>query len=186
MQEKKTTTKIVLFGTESTGKTTLAAQLALYYNTLWCPEFARTYLSMKDQIENRASQQIVSVYEDIEPMAIGQLALEDSFEAQANRFLFCDTNLLTNLIYSNYYFKKHPDWLPQVIQKRNYDLYLLLANDIAWEYDPLRDRPHARNELYDIFKNTLLVSKQNFVEIDGLGEKRFENASLAINNFLTI
>ena len=36
--------KIVLFGPESTGKTTLAKQLASYYKTNWVPEFARDYL----------------------------------------------------------------------------------------------------------------------------------------------
>ena len=37
--------KIVVLGPESTGKSTLCAQLAEHYNTVWCPEFARTYLS---------------------------------------------------------------------------------------------------------------------------------------------
>ena len=36
--------KIVLFGPESTGKTTLSNQLARYYNSVWVPEYAREYL----------------------------------------------------------------------------------------------------------------------------------------------
>ncbi|MFK8006949.1 MAG: AAA family ATPase [Saprospiraceae bacterium] len=36
--------KIILTGPESTGKSTLARQLAQVYNTVWVPEFARTYL----------------------------------------------------------------------------------------------------------------------------------------------
>ena len=36
--------KVVLFGPESTGKTTLSGQLARHYNTVWAPEFAREYL----------------------------------------------------------------------------------------------------------------------------------------------
>ena len=36
--------KIVLFGPESTGKTTLAKQLAAHFNTEWVPEYMRTYL----------------------------------------------------------------------------------------------------------------------------------------------
>ena len=39
--------KIVLFGPESTGKTTLAKELASYYKTNWVPEFARDYLQRK-------------------------------------------------------------------------------------------------------------------------------------------
>tara|TARA_B110000114_G_scaffold38957_1_gene40731 strand:- start:580 stop:774 length:195 start_codon:yes stop_codon:yes gene_type:complete len=36
--------KVVLFGPESTGKTTLSKQLARHYNTVWTPEYAREYL----------------------------------------------------------------------------------------------------------------------------------------------
>jgi GTPase SAR1 family protein len=39
--------KIALFGPESTGKTTLATQLADYFETAWVPEFARDYLQEK-------------------------------------------------------------------------------------------------------------------------------------------
>ena len=39
--------KIVLFGPESSGKTTLATQLAAHYKTTWVPEFARDYLQKK-------------------------------------------------------------------------------------------------------------------------------------------
>jgi NadR type nicotinamide-nucleotide adenylyltransferase len=179
-----TVKKIVLLGAESTGKSTLAAQLAQHFGTLWCPEFARTYLSMKSQIEQRAANQIVSVYDDIEPIAIGQLTMENSFGEQAKHLLFCDTNLLTNLIYSKYYFEKYPDWLVQTIHERQYDLYLLLANDVAWVYDPLRDRPHAREALYHIFKDALLARQQKFVEIKGLGAQRLDNAIGVIKDFL--
>jgi nicotinamide riboside kinase len=33
-----------MFGPESTGKTTLAIQLADHYKTAWVPEFARDFL----------------------------------------------------------------------------------------------------------------------------------------------
>ncbi|HRA73792.1 MAG TPA: ATP-binding protein, partial [Flavobacterium sp.] len=39
--------KIALFGPESTGKTTLATQLAEHFKTAWVPEFARDYLQEK-------------------------------------------------------------------------------------------------------------------------------------------
>lgn len=39
--------KVVLFGPESTGKTTLSRQLARHYNTVWAPEYAREYLQKK-------------------------------------------------------------------------------------------------------------------------------------------
>jgi NadR type nicotinamide-nucleotide adenylyltransferase len=182
----ETVKKVVIFGPESTGKTTLAKQLATHFHTLWCPEFTRAYLTMKNQLEGRHAQHIVSTYEDIEPMAIGQIALEDSFEYQAQDLLFYDTNLLTNLIYSNYYFQKHPVWLLKAVVTRRYNLYLLLDVDVVWEADPLRDRPFNRSEMYSLFKNTLEHHQQNFAEIRGLGENRFQNALQAVYDFFKL
>jgi nicotinamide riboside kinase len=67
MQEVK---KIVVIGPESTGKSTLCEQLADHYNTIWCPEYAREYLS-----RNGASY----TFEDLLQIAKGQLRLEDEF-----------------------------------------------------------------------------------------------------------
>ena len=36
--------RVVVYGPESTGKTTLAARLAEHYRTVWVPEYARSYL----------------------------------------------------------------------------------------------------------------------------------------------
>ena len=37
--------KIVVIGPESTGKSTLCAELAAHYQTIWVEEYARQYLS---------------------------------------------------------------------------------------------------------------------------------------------
>lgn len=42
-QQSSSIIKVVLFGPESTGKTTLSEQLARYYSTVWVPEYAREY-----------------------------------------------------------------------------------------------------------------------------------------------
>ena len=39
--------RVVLFGPESTGKTTLSKALARHYNSVWVPEYAREYLQDK-------------------------------------------------------------------------------------------------------------------------------------------
>ncbi|MGI8950056.1 MAG: AAA family ATPase [Chitinophagaceae bacterium] len=65
MQELK---KIVIIGPESTGKSTLSAQLAEYFNTIWCPEYAREYLTKHGKEYS---------YDNLLTIAKGQLALED-------------------------------------------------------------------------------------------------------------
>ena len=46
-QTKSDCIKIVLYGPESTGKSTLAKQLAEYYKTDYVQEYAREYLQKK-------------------------------------------------------------------------------------------------------------------------------------------
>ena len=66
-QQPTSLVKIVIFGPESTGKTTLSRQLATHYNTVWVPEFARDYLQEKWN----TSKEICKP-EDILPIAKGQ------------------------------------------------------------------------------------------------------------------
>ena len=46
-QEPTSVLRVVVFGPESTGKTTLCKDLAAHYKTLWVPEFARVFLQDK-------------------------------------------------------------------------------------------------------------------------------------------
>jgi len=91
--------KIALYGPESTGKTTLAQQLASEFNTVWIPEFARDYLQEKWDSKQEICQQ-----EDLLPIAVGQTKLENEALSKANTFLFCDTNLLVTKVFSDMYY----------------------------------------------------------------------------------
>ena len=63
--------KVVLFGPESSGKSTLAQALAKEFNTQWVPEYMRIYLQEKwDQHEEICTE------EDMLPIAKGQIKLE--------------------------------------------------------------------------------------------------------------
>ena len=55
-QRPSSVLKVVLFGPESTGKTTLAEMLAKHYNTLWVEEFMRDYLQEKWDNEQRVCE----------------------------------------------------------------------------------------------------------------------------------
>jgi len=166
--------KIVLFGSESTGKTTLAQQLAIFYKTVWVPEFAREYLE---------NERINVHYSDVIPIAKGQLIAEDALIERANKFLICDTNILETKVYSDVYFGASPEWLLEEILKREYDLYLLTDIDVEWSPDPLRDKPHQRKEIHNFFKNELLNRKLPFAEISGLEEERLKSAIYSIEKF---
>ncbi|MCS7018172.1 MAG: ATP-binding protein [Cytophagales bacterium] len=173
--------RIVIFGPECSGKTTLTQQLAKHFQTAWSPEFARPYLLCKNDLENRWQRGFISVYEDIEPIAIGQLAVEDhAVVCATNGIVFHDTNLLTNLVYAEYYFGKAPAWLPLMIKNRQYDAYLFMEPNLPWQADGLRDRPDERATLRAIFYDALKRLGCCYAHIQATGEQRLQEALTAL------
>lgn len=172
--------KVVLFGPESTGKTTLARRLAEHYETVWVPEFARGYLQEKF---NRT--RIICEYSDLLPIAIGQMRIENELVAEANRLLICDTDLLETKVYSEMYYEGRVDPLLRKYAVLNtYDLYLLTDIDVPWEPDDLRDRPHQREQMFRAFEQALIDHQRAYVQLSGGHEERMEKAIAHIDRLL--
>lgn len=169
--------KVVLFGPESTGKTTLASQLAYHYQTVWAAEFARDYLQKKWNNKRQVCE-----HEDLLPIAIGQMKLENKFAKKANRILFCDTDLLETKVYSEEYYDGivDPD-LEEAVEKNEYDLYLLTYIDIPWEMDNIRDRLGQRERMFNAFENALKKSNRPYVTLKGDEETRLKRAIKVID-----
>ncbi len=167
--------KIVLFGSESTGKTTLAAQLAHHYNTVWVPEYSRIYQEEKCRPLD---------IHDVIPIVRGQKQLEHKALPQASRLLICDTDILETKVYSEAYNGSCPQWVLEQIPGQLADLYLLTCIDLPWTPDGIRDRPHNREEMHNLFKNELLIWHLPFAEIQGNPRLRFRLAVSAINRLL--
>lgn len=172
--------KIVLYGPESTGKSTLAQQLAAHFKTVKVDEFARDYLQEKYDVYGKVCE-----YEDLMPIAIGQRVNENKAVTTAVNYLFCDTDVLETFIYSNIYFNKAPLELEEAVKKSNYDLYLLLYVDVTWVADDLRDRPDDRKELFNRFENGLQRFEKKYKVISGTGNERVKNAIDAIKNIIS-
>ena len=98
-QQPSNCIKVVLFGPESTGKTTLSIQLARYYNSVWVPEYARDYLQNKWNNERKTCEP-----KDLLPIAIGQMELENTLAQKTDSVLICDTDLLETKVYSESYY----------------------------------------------------------------------------------
>ena len=179
-QIKANCLKIVLFGPESTGKTTLSRQLASHYNTNWVPEFARPYLQAKWDNENK-----VCNYDDLLPIAYGQMEIENSMASNANRILVCDTDLLETKVYSEVYFNGKCDKiLNDYALKNHYDLYLLTYVDVPWEKDDLRDKPNEREFMFNKFHEALINANKPYIILKGDQDTRFNKAINHINNLL--
>ena len=179
-QENINLVKIVLFGPESTGKTTLSIQLADHYNTVWVEEFARPYLQSVWDKEQRICQP-----NDILPIAYGQIALENSLAKKAEKILICDTDLLETKVYSEIYYGGFVEpLLAQAAVQNTYDLYLLTYIDTPWVADDLRDRPEQRLEMFQAFKKTLDDYNRPYILVKGNKEDRFKKAKEAIDKIL--
>ncbi len=169
--------KIALFGPESTGKTTLAIQLAEHFKTTWAPEFAREYLQEKwDKTE-----QICDV-NDMLPIAYGQTKLENAALSTANKFLFCDTNLLVTKVFSEVYYHFCDPLLDKAARKHEYDLFFLTNIDVPWEKDDLRDKPEGRETIFTVFKQTLIDNNKPFITLSGDQNLRLSKAISIVND----
>lgn len=171
-QEPSDVVKIVLFGPESTGKTTLSEQLARHYNTVWVPEYAREYLQNKWNNERRTCEP-----QDLLPIAEGQIKLENELSKKATDILICDTDLLETKVYAEAYYVGDCDpLLEKYAIENSYDLYLLTDIDIPWEADDLRDKPNERREMFQYFHDTLKRYQRNFITLSGSKEERLKIA----------
>lgn len=167
MKPYDTLTKITIFGSESTGKTTLATQLASHFQTLWVPEYARIY---------QEEQERVLTYQDVIPIAKGQLQLETVYSLKVQNLLICDTDILETKVYSEAYYGKCPKWLLQTIPDYYADLYLLMNIDFPWVPDGIRDRPDDREMMHARFQDELTSRNLSFVIISGTLQERLQKA----------
>lgn len=172
--------KVVCFGPESTGKTTLAKALAMHYKTTWVQEYMRTYFEKKWK-----GKKGTSMIEDLMPIALGQMASENQKAQVSDRLLFCDTNLLQLKVYSQAYFNEFcPPEIEKPALKNHYDLYFLMAIDIPWEEDNLRDKPQEREAMFNRFKNELVQHNKPFIVLEGDFNQRFEKAQREIESLI--
>ena len=179
-QEDINLVKIVLFGPESTGKTTLSIQLAKHYNTVWVQEYARPYLQKVWNQERRTCQQ-----KDILPIAFGQIALENRLAKRADKVLICDTDLLETKVYSSAYYGGFVDpILEKAATENTYNLYLLTYIDTPWAADDLRDRPEQRLEMFEAFQKALDQHHRPYLLLKGDKESRLKKAVEAIDAIL--
>ncbi len=177
-QQDSNVIKIALFGPESTGKTTLAKQLAAHFKTNWAPEFAREYLEQKLK---KAGQ--ICEPEDLLPIAIGQTTTENEALLTANQYLFCDTCLLATKVFSEIYYNFCDPTLEEAARSHQYDLFFLTDIDVPWEKDLLRDRPKGRGEIFQTFRSALIENDKPYITLRGDAETRFQNAVAIIEDF---
>jgi len=168
--------RIAILGTESTGKTTLAQQLATAFQTNWVPEFGRAYC------EGRDPRDLTS--DDFDAIARGQIVAEDSAARSANRVLICDTDVRTTATWSDIILGTRSAWLSRVVAEREYSHTLLLDDDVPWVNDGTRVLREWRTRHTALLAHELEVTRQAVTRIQGPFEHRFRQAAAAVESVL--
>lgn len=138
--------KACFYGPESTGKSTMAKNLAAHYKTEYVPEVAKEFITSN----NFTAEDIIRIGEAQNRRVLEKLK-------STNRVLFCDTDLITTAIYSRQYLGVVPPVIAELEKRIRYDQYFFFDIDVPWVADGLRDLGDRREEMRDIFWNELKV-----------------------------
>jgi NadR type nicotinamide-nucleotide adenylyltransferase len=163
--------RVALLGAESTGKTTLARALALRFNTVWVPEYAREYMTL-----HPGNYQV----KDVEEIVKEQLRNEEELAVRAKGLLITDTELITSAVWCEDVFGNCPKWISEKIDTHKYDLYLLTSNDLPWVADPVRVNSQRRDYFFNLYKRQLEQHNLAHEVIKGRYEARLMCAITAI------
>lgn len=148
----------------------MAAKLALRYNLLYAPEFARYYLNKNG---------LAYKQQDLIKIAKGQQQSIDYLKFNQD-LVIADTDLLTIKIWSEYKYGNCDQLIIDMLEEKLADLYLLCSPTIPWTFDALRENPTDRKELHEIYIKELVKLKVPFVTITGNESKRLKTALRAI------
>ncbi|WP_402720887.1 AAA family ATPase [Janthinobacterium rivuli] len=154
--------RVCVLGGESSGKTTLAAALAVHFETDWVAEYGR---------ELWESQDGILVYDDLLKIGREQLRREAQALLAARRWLFCDTSPMTTYFYCVEMFGKAEQELARLAE-HGYDLVLLCAPDFPFIQDGTRRDEDFRARQHAWYQDELARRGIAFVDVSGSVDDR--------------
>lgn len=164
--------KVIISGTESTGKSTLVETLAKYYKSNWVPEIGRDIVPVTEDCTRDHLRLIASAH-------ARKIIVE---QQKANKFPFIDTDINITKSYSRYLFNEElvvDSWIEKVNKG---DMYLFLENDAPHIQDGTRLDQLRRDELSHYHKQVLLEQQIDFISVTGSWNERFNTSINNINS----
>jgi len=171
--------RVCILGAESTGKSTLALELAKHYRTIWVTEYGREY-------SVRHGKKLGDAWStwEFRHIAEVQAEREDRLAQRANGVLFCDTDLFTTACFHEAYLGRKDSELERLARLRRYDLYLLCGLDAPFVQDGWRDDGPHRAAMDTAYREFLEGTGAAWVDLHGPYDERFRQATEAVDRLL--
>jgi HTH-type transcriptional repressor of NAD biosynthesis genes len=167
--------KIVLLGTESTGKTTLTQRLARHYGASNVLEAGRDIIKDSKDFS----------FDDLYTVAREHTKRIAECPAGNSPFMFIDTDIHITQSYAGFMFNKQLKLSREAFLHNKAAVYLYLNNDVPHIQDGTRLGEAERNLLDRWHRQTLLQYKISYHEIKGNWEERFEQSVAIVNQAFT-
>ena len=156
--------KVCLIGPESTGKSEVVKILADRFNTTHVPEYAKSLIESQDG----------EFYpENVKQVAYAQIRKEKAIERMINKVLFCDSDVITTMVWSEILFGVIPNELIEIAKNQHYDITYLCKPDTEWVDDIHRnvvkvdDQLTFREEMFNRMEELLKQYGRRYKVISG-------------------
>ncbi|MEH0157019.1 AAA family ATPase [Limibacter armeniacum] len=156
--------KVVVLGTECTGKTTISETAAQLMSTSWVEEAGRKI------VENSNHFTVDHLY----LIAAEHARLIREAEQELKPLILIDTDIHITQSYAKYEFGSYLDVPDSIYQTNKANLYCYLTRDLPFEQDGTRLDETYRNKLDEFHRATIKKFGIQVTEIGGTWEKRLE------------
>ncbi|MET4107073.1 AAA family ATPase [Hymenobacter sp. UYP22] len=157
---------VAILGTESTGKTTLAEQLAKHFGAMWVPEAGRDLIPDSTAFK----------HEELRAVAVEHGRRIAEARATAGPLLLLDTDVHITQSYARLLGQQYLELPPEIYQQNRADLYLYLAPDVPLVQDGTRLPEPERARLDKLHRQTLTDFAVEYHEISGSWAERWDQA----------
>lgn len=173
--------KVVIVGTESSGKSTLTRHLAKLYNTNYVEEFGRTLCEELGGYEGIFTPDLFPY------IAYGHKMNEFEAIKYSNKVLFIDTEIIVTQYFSELHSGRHPI-LDIIAENTEYDLWIYLEPDIEWVEDGFRTYGDEETRVKNNIKLKEMLDSRNIKceIISGSYIERIRKAIKLVDDLLEI
>ena len=172
--------RVCVVGAESTGTTTLARDLAHVLQTIWVPEYGRTYSEIK-----MAGSDPEWTTAEFVAIANEQNRMENAAAEHCNRVLICDTNSFATSLWHRRYMGFDSPLVEKIAAARKPNLYFLTGDEIPFVQDGLRDGEHIRHAMHGWFELALKNQDVPWVLLRGSRDQRLQEAHACIHKMFS-